>query len=950
MRVPVRRLVREFLRYWRASPLFVWCLVVLWTGTSSGRASASELPPLPVYDEQLQSNFSDRSFAEHDLAEQLVVRSGARAIRFKPSRGGGLYFYKSRIVRVSEYDTLEFWVHGGSGGGQRVNLILQSGGKAIYSSSLGDWLPEGTLRAGQWQQVRVNLGALSLPDGIFDGILLRDASLGEQPSLYVDDMRLVPRYVPPPKLTDVGLSQYQLVLAANDTASLKLTASFEDGSTADRSEAAVWTSSDPSVLGVEGGRLTARRQGVAKVSATLERFTISAWAQVADTLPWPVYEDGLTSGFLNWSWGTINMASTAQVHGGQVAISFRAKGYEGLWFRRAVPEDAREYYGLQLSVYGGTGGQRLKVLLMKDRSSVGEVLLAPLPAATWATYRLKLADMGLAGELFDGLIVQAWGQEDQGTIFVDDIALLRNLAPVGLPPPELPRVQVSVDVTADRRPVSPDLFGVNYEDMPTAGYSQLAFPVKRWGGNSMTRYNWELDAVSRGSDWYFLSLPYSGTDASRLPVGSRADRFISESLARGTKVLLQVPTLGWVPKDREVRWSFSVAKYGAQAGTECDWSATSHCDAGNGLLPETRAYLTGNDPEDASRRVGPEFVARWLEHLQGQFGAGAVRYYALDNEPALWPHTHRDVHPEPTTYDEVWDYTRRYATLLKQLQPYAKVFGPVAWGWCEYFFSAKDGCARGQDMDAHGGKPFLEWYLGKVREHEQATGVRLVDYLDVHYYPAERSIAFTSDESAETSRRRLLALRSLYDRNYRNPTSWIQTPVYLIPRMRELIERTAPGTKLAITEYNFGDGTGIGSGLAQAEALALFAREGVDVATRWGALLANTPLEDAFKLYLNYDGLGGRITGDSVRAVSSNVDVVGAYAFQSAGGTTFLLLFNKDIAPRTVELAPGSLTEGAASVYRFDARQQLSRVQDLEHSSGPTTLTLPARSATLLVR
>jgi hypothetical protein len=456
--------------------------------------------------------------------------------------------------------------------------------------------------------------------------------------------------------------------------------------------------------------------------------------------------------------------------------------------------------------------------------------------------------------------------------------------------------------------------------------------------------------VSRGSDWYFLSLPYSGTDASRLPAGSRADRFISESLARGTNVLLQVPTMGWVPKDREVRWSFSIAKYGAQAGNECDTGATRHCDAGNGLLPETRAYLTGNDPEDTSRRVGPEFLTRWLEHLEGQFGPGAVRYYALDNEPALWSHTHRDVHPQPTTYDEIWDYTQRYASVLKQREPRAKVFGPVSWGWCEYFFSAKDGCARGQDMLEHDGKPFLEWYLGKVRKHEQATGVRLVDYLDIHYYPAEQSIAFTTDESAVTSRRRLLALRSLYDRKYRDPTSWIQTPVYLIPRMRELIERNAPGTKLAITEYNFGDGTGIGSGLAQAEALALFAREGVDLATRWGALLANTPLEDAFKLYLDYDGEGGRISGDSVRALSSNSDVVGAYAYQDAGGTAFVLLFNKDIAPRTVELAAGSLEAGPAHVYRFDARQRLARVQGLEVSSGPTALTLPARSATLLVR
>ncbi|XXF80379.1 glycoside hydrolase family 44 protein [Myxococcaceae bacterium GXIMD 01537] len=907
---------------------------------------------LPLYDDAPGSGIRASGWGSLNLSVPAPVHSGAAAIRLDPSDQGGLYLYKtSGPVLTERYDSLEFWVSGVAANAPEFDVILVSGGKEVANLPLRQLLGAEPLAPGEWRRVTLRLPELNLPGGVFDGIQWRGAPLSGQPPMYLDDIRLLARYLPPARLLEVGLTQYQLVLVPGDTASLRMLASFENGASADKTEDAVWTSGDPSVVAVERGRVTALRTGLASVSATFGGFTASAWVQVAETVPDPVYTDGLASGFANWSWGTYSLASTSPVYSGSRAISFRAKGYEGLWFVRSTELETARYYGVRLAVHGGaTGGQQLKVLLMKGRSPVGEFLLPPLPASNWVAVTAKLADMGVVGDTFDALIVQAWGSSDQGLVFLDDIALLRNNAPLSLPPPALPTVKVAVDVSADRRPLSPDIFGVNFEDMPTAGYSQLAFPFQRWGGNSMTRYNWELDAVNRGSDWYFLSLPFSGGNPATLPYGSLADRFIMNNLARGTRMLLQVPTIGWTPKDREVRWSFSVAKYGPQEGNECDWGTSRRCDAGNGLLPVTADYLTGNDPEDTSRRVGPDFVARWVDHLREAFGPDAVRHYALDNEPALWSHTHRDVHPQPATYDEVWAYTQAYASMLKQKDPGARIYGPVAWGWCEYFYSARDGCSKGADYQEHGGKPFLEWYLGKVRAHEQATGVRLVDYLDIHYYPAERSISFSSDESAETSRRRLRALRSLYDRGYRDPTSWIQTPVYLVPRMRELIDRNAPGLKLAITEYNFGDGVGIAAGLAQAEALALFAREGVDAATRWGALLANSPMEDAFKLYLDYDGRGSRILGDSVRATTSNVDVVGAYAFRAADGRRYVLLFNKDIAPRTAELAAGSLAPGSAEMYRFQARQRLTRVQALSVPSGNLSLLLPARSATLLVQ
>ena len=105
--------------------------------------------------------------------------------------------------------------------------------------------------------------------------------------------------------------------------------------------------------------------------------------------------------------------------------------------------------------------------------------------------------------------------------------------------------------------------------------------------------------------------------------------------------------------------------------------------------------------------------------------------------------------------------------------------------------------------------------------------------------------------------------------------------------------QACPGTGLAITEYNWGADNGASSALAQAEALAIFAREGVDVAARWVAPEAGSLVERAFRLYLNFDGQGSKVEGDSVRAISADIDSLGAYAFHVPGARIMIVLVNK---------------------------------------------------------
>jgi hypothetical protein len=152
--------------------------------------------------------------------------------------------------------------------------------------------------------------------------------------------------------------------------------------------------------------------------------------------------------------------------------------------------------------------------------------------------------------------------------------------------------------------------------------------------------------------------------------------------------------------------------------------------------------------------------------------------------------------------------------------------------------------------------------------------------------------------------------------------------------------------KLALTEYRWGRDNTLSGALAQAEALAIFGREGLDMALRWVAPQAGSLAEDAFRLYRNYDGAGAKVSGDTVRAVSSDVDGVGSYAVRAVNGKLFVLLFNKDIVARDVTVTVNGGVTGNVDLWRLDGAG-LTNAGVLGSTPTGFATTLPARSGTL---
>ena len=123
-----------------------------------------------------------------------------------------------------------------------------------------------------------------------------------------------------------------------------------------------------------------------------------------------------------------------------------------------------------------------------------------------------------------------------------------------------------------------------------------------------------------------------------------------------------------------------------------------------------------------------------------------------------------------------------------------------------------------------------------------------------------------------------------------------------------------------------------------------------EFAARWVAPLENSLVERAFRLYLDFDGEGGRVSGDSVRALSADIDALGAYAFHQPGEGVRIVLVNKATTATTARIALGRTWSGAWKLYQFTASSNLGLAASGSVDGSTVSIAgLPARSASLLV-
>ncbi|HTY60138.1 MAG TPA: glycoside hydrolase family 44 protein, partial [Bacteroidota bacterium] len=246
---------------------------------------------------------------------------------------------------------------------------------------------------------------------------------------------------------------------------------------------------------------------------------------------------------------------------------------------------------------------------------------------------------------------------------------------------------------------------------------------------------------------------------------------------------------------------------------------------------------------------------------------------------------------------------------------------------------------------------YVSALLARMRDSSIARGKRLIDVLDVHWYPDLNHPVTGDGVDSSTTAARVQAPRSLWDSTYVED-GWIGrwfSPVSLIPNLKTAVGRNYPGTKLSISEFEYGAPSHISGGIAIADVLGIFGKFGLYFASHWG------PLEGfvggAYALYRNYDGKGSAFGDVHVRAQTSDVTDCPVYAslVRSRDGEIHVVLINRNLS-RTVAASvsiAGPVLPRSGIVYTLSAPDSVVHpsASGLTVTTNAFSLALPPLSA-----
>lgn len=498
----------------------------------------------------------------------------------------------------------------------------------------------------------------------------------------------------------------------------------------------------------------------------------------------------------------------------------------------------------------------------------------------------------------------------------------------------LATVNFSIDPQQDNHPISKFVYGVNQS--LDGNYANATFT--RLGGNRWTAWNWENNASNAGSDWYFQNDGYLG--GGETP-GGAVIPILQNAASRNAGALLTIPINGYVAADKN-------------GGGDVRNSGSNYLQTRFRQEVAAKGGPFSLTPDTTDAFVYQDEFVNWVNTSfpAGQTDPNRPIFFSLDNEPDLWSSTHAEVHPAATTYAELISKTISFADAIKDVAPNTQIFGPVNYGW--------NGYVNLQNAPDSAGRDFQAYYLQQLAQAEAVYGHRLVDVLDMHWYPEATGggIRITgSDTSDAVVAARLQAPRSLWDPTY-TETSWITQwstlgPIRLLPRMREKISQNYAGTKLAITEYNYGGGSHISGGIAQADVLGVFGREGVFAANSWALASNETFIQGGFRMFRNFDGANGSFGDVSIRATTDDIAGSSVYASLNSGNANEMIVvaINKTGAPlASVMNLAGVLPGATVSAFQLTGASAIPQVVGSTTVTTPQSFsyTLPAYSVTTL--
>ncbi len=152
-------------------------------------APPARATPQVIYDDTLAAGWANWSWAAVNLAATAPVHTGSHSIAVTYTAGWqGLYLAHPGASTLG-FSRLRFYAHGGSSGGQLIQLY------AIRASDSGDaHSPElqlAPLAANTWTEIQISLTDLSAAGTDITGLVWQDRSGGSQATFYLDDITLM---------------------------------------------------------------------------------------------------------------------------------------------------------------------------------------------------------------------------------------------------------------------------------------------------------------------------------------------------------------------------------------------------------------------------------------------------------------------------------------------------------------------------------------------------------------------------------------------------------------------------------------------------------------------------------------------------------------------------------------------------------------------------------------
>lgn len=498
---------------------------------------------------------------------------------------------------------------------------------------------------------------------------------------------------------------------------------------------------------------------------------------------------------------------------------------------------------------------------------------------------------------------------------------------------------VTIDLAASKKPVSPYIFGIN----DAGQLDNVTVNCVRQGGNRYSAYNWENNYSNAGADWKNSSDTYLTNGFSK-----------EESATPGACAL-------HLSKDcvsHNIPYKMTTIQMAGYASADADGEVSEAEKAPSARWKEVKAAKGSEFSMTPDTTDDYVYMDEYVNYLVQTLGDASTKEgingYNLDNEPGLWDSTHSLMHPGDPTYQEMVDKSTEYAAAIKAVDPKAEVFGLALFGVYSYYNFCdapdKDGSYNW----------FLSYYLDKMADAEKSAGKRLIDAIDVHYYSEAKGDSRVTEANATSENdkaARVQAPRTLYEEGY-HEVSWVNDALssYMpfLPTIQSSIDQYYPGTKLAMTEYNFGGGDDVTGAIAEVDALGAFAANDVYVATLW-PLSNNIDYQlSAINLYTNYDGKGGSF-GDTLVSTKTD-DVEKSIAYASINGddasTVTVVMANKDSAKSekaTINVNGGKYK--SAVVYAVTQDSSDIKIIDIQNdiTDDAVTVTLPPYSAATVV-